>query len=288
MSFEGIGSDSYQSEALFIEAFLSRLKKVFHLSRNNDLVKFIETCAHVDNINKLAIWLSELVEKTGKKTVLMIDEVDKSCNNQLFLDFLGMLRDKYLKHNEGEDITFHSVILAGVHDIKSLKIKLRPDDETKYNSPWNIAVDFDVDLSFFPDDIATMLEEYREEQDIKIDIPFFAHKLFYYTSGYPFLVSYLCKIINGKGFDFKDVQASEEKRLDVVITFENQKYIVELKIWHGESYHQEGIKQLYDYLDRQNLEKGYLLIVDLRKEKGKMGHYEKIETGDKEIFAAWV
>lgn len=35
--------------------------------------------------------------------------------------------------------TFHSVILAGVYDIKNLKLKIRPEEEHKYNSPWNIA-----------------------------------------------------------------------------------------------------------------------------------------------------
>jgi hypothetical protein len=76
----------------------------------------------------------------------MIDEVDKSSNNQLFLSFLGMLRDKFLLRNMGKDKTFHSVTLAGVHDVKSLKI--RPDEEQKYNSPWNIAADFDIDMIF--------------------------------------------------------------------------------------------------------------------------------------------
>ncbi len=74
----------------------------------------------------------------------------------------------------------------------------------------------------------------------------------------------------------------------MVITFGNKKYIVELKIWHGDAYHKEGIKQLCDYLEDQNQSVGYLLIYDLRKEKGKMGKYEKIEINGKTIFAAWV
>ena len=83
----------------------------------------------------------------------MIDEVDKSSNNQLFLSFLGMLRNKYLLRNEGKDYTFHSVILAGVHDVKNLKVKIRPEEEQKYNSPWNIASDFEVDMSFSKEEI---------------------------------------------------------------------------------------------------------------------------------------
>ena len=126
----------------------------------------------------------------------MIDEVDKSSNNQIFLHFLGMLREKYLQRNEGQDYTFQSVILAGVHDVKTLKLKICPDAEQKYNSPWNIAVDFTVDLSFNADEIATMLRDYQQEAGTAMDIPAIAEKLYYYTSGYPYLVSKLCKFID--------------------------------------------------------------------------------------------
>jgi hypothetical protein len=69
---------------------------------------------------------------------------------------------------------------------------------------------------------------------------------------------------------------------------QNKKYIVELKIWRGESYHQQGISQLCDYLDRQNETIGYLLIYDLRKELGRTGEWEDIHRDDKRIFAAWI
>jgi hypothetical protein len=101
-------------------------------------------------------------------------------------------------------------------------------------------------------------------------------------------LAFIRPIINGVGFDFKEVQVSEEKRLDIVITFGNKKHIVELKIWRGEVYHREGIGQLCDYLDRQKERMGYLLIYDLRKESGRTGEWEKIETKGKKIFTAWV
>ena len=44
--------------------------------------------------------------------------------NDLFIHFLAVLRDKYL--NRKRIKTFHSIILAGVHDVKSLKLKIRP------------------------------------------------------------------------------------------------------------------------------------------------------------------
>jgi hypothetical protein len=101
-------------------------------------------------------------------------------------------------------------------------------------------------------------------------------------------LAFLKPIINGKGFDFKEVQVSEEKRIDVVVTFGNKKYIIELKIWRGEVYHRQGIRQLCSYLDRQNETSGYLLIYDLRKESGQTGKRETIETEGKKILTAWV
>ena len=46
--------------------------------------------------------ISNLCRKCGKKVVLMIDEVDKSSDNQIFLSFLGLLREKYLKCQQGK------------------------------------------------------------------------------------------------------------------------------------------------------------------------------------------
>ncbi len=209
ISFEGIGSDSYKSEALFIEALMLQLKLLFRMSGNKDkeLAAFVETGFELTSISRLGLWITDLVQHTGKPMVLMIDEVDKSCNNQLFLDFLGMLRNKYLKQREGADMTFASVILAGVHDVKTLKTKIPKGEEEKFNSPWNIAVDFDIDFSFSTTEIEAMLREYAVQRGIEIDTPYFAEKLFYYTSGYPFLVSYLCKIIDEKIIPGKEKKA---------------------------------------------------------------------------------
>lgn len=78
----------------------------------------------------------------------------------------------------------------------ALKLKLRSNAEKKYNSPWNIAADFTVDMSFSSGEISTMIEDYSAERNIKIDIKLILNMLNYYTSGYPFLVSKLCRIID--------------------------------------------------------------------------------------------
>ncbi len=59
----------------------------------------------------------------------------------------------------------------------------------------------------------------------------------------------------------------KEKRLDVVITYNQHQYVAELKIWHGEEAHKKGLAQLVDYLDCLGLDTGYLLIFDHNKKK---------------------
>ena len=91
---------------------------------------------------------------------------------------------------------FHSVILAGVYDNKNLKLKLRPDSEHQYNSPWNVAAKFNIDMSFSVKQILSMLAEYEEDQHTGMDIPAIADEIYQYTSGYPVLVSSICKCID--------------------------------------------------------------------------------------------
>jgi hypothetical protein len=453
ISFEGIGDLIFEKEETFVKTFLEILEDALAFVDSSLAAILGEIKDGVVTLKDLSKAITELVLKANKKVVLMIDEVDKSSNNQLFLSFLGILRNKYLLRNEGLDYTFHSVILAGVHDVKTLKLKIRPEDEQKYNSPWNIAADFDVDMSFSVEEIKTMLEDYVENKGTFLDKEYFSEKLYFYTSGYPFLVSKLCKIIdekimpedrlvwdkeymdlavkeilrdsntnfdsliknienneelysfvkrivledenisyvktdniisigsihgiikeeegickinnkiyeqliynhmmmkvirqdknsimsnynyrskfikedgsldirkvlikfsefmkheysekreafleadgrllflafispiiNGVGFAFKEIQGGEEKRFDIVITYNNKMYILELKRWNGEEYHQKGLIQLGQYLEQYGLEEGYLLIFDFRKVKSETGKVEEniVKLGDKE------
>lgn len=49
--------------------------------------------------------LSDLCETAKKSVVLMIDEVDRASDNQIFLDFLGRLRYAYLNKKKKQGIT---------------------------------------------------------------------------------------------------------------------------------------------------------------------------------------
>lgn len=149
--------------------------------------------------------ITELCERAGKPVILMIDEVDKASDHQVFLAFLGLLRERYLRRRVGGDATFASVILAGVHDIKNLKMKIRPDDGMNYNSPWNISAVFNVDMGLSVNEIASMLKEYEEDVHAGMDILQMAQGLYGYTGGYPFLVSCLCKIMDESGLSWDKI-----------------------------------------------------------------------------------
>ena len=201
ISFEGIGEEPFASNKGFVNMFIYRVAKSMKFTniKEEDIVSWSteENYNEENSVLYLSDKISGLCEKY--QIILMVDEMDKCSDNQVFLNFLGMLREKYLSRNAGEDFTFKSVILAGVYDVKNLKLKLRPDEERKYNSPWNIAVDFNIDMSFHPEEIATMLSDYENDAHTGMDIGAISEELYHYTSGYPYLVSWLCKWIDEEG-----------------------------------------------------------------------------------------
>lgn len=166
-------------------------------------------------LDDLGSHITELCQCADKEMILMIDEVDKNSDNQIFLSFLGLLRNKYLAQQQEADVTFKSVILAGVYDVKNLKLKLHPGEESKYNSPWNIAADFEIDMSFSVQDIAGMLWEYEKEHHTGMDVLAAGRQIYEYTAGYPYLVSRLCQLVDEKitglpGFQEKKTAWSRE------------------------------------------------------------------------------
>jgi hypothetical protein len=204
MDFQKLSYGVFQTEQSFVSAFAQIFIKALlnceeqrsdsMISVVNELKNTIKTNRAQVTLFELFQYLSDLCEVSDKPIVMMIDEVDSASNNQVFIDFLAQLRMYYLDRRDSP--TFHSVILAGVYDIKNLKAKIRPDEERKYNSPWNVAVRFDVDMSFSVGDIDGMLQEYKAEHYSQFDSLFTAQLIYDYTSGYPFLVSRICQILD--------------------------------------------------------------------------------------------
>jgi hypothetical protein len=185
--------------AQFSQTFVAILVKSFRRSNPKLAEQVRELGRDVNDMRALDDFITAFCEIVPQRYVLIIDEVDRASDSPLFLSFLAMLRNKFLAQRQNEDTTFHSVVLAGVHDIKSLKLKVRVGGETKLNSPWNIATDFTVDLAFSPAEIASMLAEFAKERNLELEIAALSERIFYYSQGHPFLVCRLCKTIDEGG-----------------------------------------------------------------------------------------
>ena len=204
LDFQKFGAEEFIDENTFSLSFASSFVRVLKRSEQyygecfvkelQSLQEVIERRPATFRLKQLFEVLSDLCSASNKPLVLLIDEVDSASNNQVFLDFLAQLRAYYIDRDEQP--TFKSVILAGVYDIKNLRRKIREDLAHKVNSPWNIAADFSIDMSFSAGEIAEMLKNYEDDHHTGMDIGEIANLVYEYTSGYPFLVSKLCKLLD--------------------------------------------------------------------------------------------
>ncbi|MCM1267891.1 MAG: AAA-like domain-containing protein [Bacteroidales bacterium] len=197
LDFQGIGTEDYVDTQTFARAFAKQFltaaagtEQVERKGIWQPLADFLEDAAD-KSLRELFARLSQGCAEADKPVILLIDEVDNASNNQVFVDFLAQLRAYYL-NRENQPI-FQSVVLAGVYDVKNLKLKIRPDAEHQYNSPWNIAADFTIDMNFSVEQIAAMLGEYEADQHTGMNVKNVSEAVFAYTSGYPYLVSAICK-----------------------------------------------------------------------------------------------
>ena len=450
ISFGGIGDVPFENEANFCQVFSKLISKALRFT--DEPQEYYESWISqgVVTFDELSDHITDMCE--GKKLVLMIDEVDKFSNNQVFLGFLGKLREKYLARADERDYTFHSVILVGVYDIKNIKLHLIQEglliptkQETMINnSPWNIAADFKVDMSFSAPEIETMLIQYEEDYQTGMVVSEVAAEIYHYTGGYPVLVSRVCKhideelskewtvigvkkavklilnedsplfqsltknlignkefaemiydilmrgsrwsftydnplvglgvrynylkevdgsvaisniifavrmanyfvsrdriekvsakigfdhqtdiivngrfdmetclikfakyyhehysdkdvdflhdearylvlfflnsILNGKGFVHNEDQFRDGRKMDLVVNYLNQQFVIELKIWRGAKRHQEGYEQLLGYMNKKGLREGYMLTFDFNEKKQTGSRWVKLADGCK-------
>ena len=198
ISFQFSNDEMFSNETGFCQGLLELIHTALMLDCEAEANLWVDSS--ITDFRKLSIFITKRCKE--KKIVLIIDESDEASNNNLFVRFLKMLRDKYLFRNAGKDYTFHTVILAGVYDVRNLKQKMilqgnytPSSGESAVNSPWNIAVDFDIDMSFSAKEIETMLVEYENDHNTGMNISEIAHEIRFYTNGYPYLVSKICQLI---------------------------------------------------------------------------------------------
>lgn len=244
LSFEGIDDGNFRDNLSFVNMFCRNIaKRLTGISADPHLLEewrsiTSDMLAVKKAFDILGDRITALCTSSEKKVLLLIDEVDRCSDNQVFLNFLGMLRSKYLDMQEQLDQSFYSVILASVYDVRNLKLKIRPNEDERYNSPWNIAVDFQVDMSFSTDEITAMLATYSADTGAEMDLQEISKRIYFYTEGYPFLVSWICKWIdeNGRNWTREGVDQAEKELLksdntlfdDIIKNIENDRELYKI------------------------------------------------------------
>ncbi len=99
--------------------------------------------------------------------------------------------------------------------------------------------------------------------------------------GRKFFLFYLKPIINGVGNYYIEAQTRNERRMDLVVDYNGERFVIEMKIWHGDTYNQRGEQQLTEYLDYYHINKGYLLSFCFNQNKHT--GIKEITIGDKTI-----
>lgn len=253
-SFEGITSANFVTEMSFVKAFCRlfrrnpMLYKTIPEEIKEQIDEYIKRKEEQATLDELFFTLQQWCEISEKPLVLFIDEVDSATNNQVFLDFLALLRNGYIARDGDGLAAFQSVVLAGVTDVKHMKAKIRDEAEARENSPWNVAADFKIDMSLPEDGIKGMLDEYEADHHTGMDT----------------------------------VDIAQRIRTYLVIHYLGRRYVIELKIWHGERYNEKGEKQISEYLEYYGLSTGYLLSFNFNKKK-ETG-VKQVHFGDKMIY----
>ena len=105
---------------------------------------------------------------------------------------------------------------------------------------------------------------------------------FFEEEGRECFITYVSAIINGTGTYSIEEQTRNHRRMDLVIHYLGERYIVEMKIWRGERYNAEGEKQISEYLDYFGLATGYMLSFSFNK--SKKPDVNLVHIGDKLLY----
>ena len=95
--------------------------------------------------------------------------------------------------------------------------------------------------------------------------------------GQHLLLTYLEPFVHiiGAGM-YIEVQTGRGK-MDLLISHNQKKYVIEIRIWRGDVRYQAGKRQLAAYLNTENALEGYYIVFDHRKEPVQLNEKERID-----------
>lgn len=105
-------------------------------------------------------------------------------------------------------------------------------------------------------------------------------------AGRRYFMLFLKPIINGIGNCYVEPETRNRERMDLVVDYRGEQFVVELKIWHGDAYNKRGEKQITEYLEYYGMRKGYMISFNFNKKK-EIG-VKEISVGDKVLVEAVV
>ena len=197
------------------------------------------------------------------------EEVTYDVNNPV-MDFATMF--SIIRYDARRKVRIHNIIFEEVlnnyfiaeqtiNDLGKLRIQV--------NYVRNGRLDMELVITRFAE---LMHEEYREST-----VPFLERE------GRLLFLTFLKPIINGTGFYYVEPQTRDNRRMDLVVTYGSEEFIIELKIWRGEKYEEQGRDQLASYLMTRGASEGYLVTFDFSK-KREVTEPRWIENKGKRIF----
>ncbi|MCD7818501.1 MAG: AAA-like domain-containing protein [Lachnospiraceae bacterium] len=131
--------------------------------------------------------------------------------------------------------------------------------------------------------VRRILEKFVESFD---DLYGDRDEVFLEDAGRRYFMLFLKPIINGEGNSYVEAETRNRERTDLAIDYHGEQFIIEMKLWHGNAYHERGEKQLLEYLDYFHLDKGYMLSFNFNKKK-EIG-VKDIVMGEKVLVEAVV
>jgi len=97
------------------------------------------------------------------------------------------------------------------------------------------------------------------------------------ATGQYLLMAYLELVVRTVGGDLFTEVDSGEGRLDLIVTHQGKRYIIETKIWRGQSYFDQGLPQLAQYLESEGESEGYLVVFHARPQVYGKLTYDQLE-----------
>ena len=135
---------------------------------------------------------------------------------------------------------------------------------------WYVKADGRLDMDKL---LRAFVEFYRENSESWI------HRFQYREAGHQLLImAFLQRIINGGGRINREMAAGRG-RTDIVVEWAGEKFVLELKLQYNEKMRDKGKEQLSRYLSTLELEKGYLILFELKSTE-KIPWEERLKWDD--------